>query len=41
MAGQIRPKCVKCGKYYKFNWNDESFSPNCECLKVKFIEEGE
>ena len=31
MAGQERPKCDKCGKYYKFDWDTETFKPQCDC----------
>jgi hypothetical protein len=31
MAGQVRPKCKKCDKWYKFNWDTETFVKNCKC----------
>lgn len=31
MAGQVRPKCDTCGKYYKYDWNTETFKKICDC----------
>jgi len=31
MAGKDRPRCVTCGKLYKFDWETESFYRNCGC----------
>lgn len=31
MAGYGRPKCEKCGKHWKFNWDEEIFYPQCKC----------
>lgn len=33
MAGYDRPKCDKCGKWYKFDWDKEKMVKNCSCKK--------
>jgi hypothetical protein len=41
MAGNARPKCVTCGKYFKFNWDLEIFESQCDCKGKQIFDNGE